>query len=122
MQMVTVDVSATLASPWRIQIAILVNKTPRQIGAFLRRKANRGVLVFPFFTGTPEAVPNFRRVRRDDVMRPYYVGNLHPTVSAIAQIVERDTEGLRAMGAAIDIVVNESLEPSACRSTARCIG
>jgi hypothetical protein len=93
MKIVTVSVEALRAPLAPIRYAVMLNKTPRQIAAWRKRKGNEKIFVLPFFTGRPEDCPDYSRMRSGHVMRPCAVGNLSPMKSAIAQIVFHVTGG-----------------------------
>jgi len=72
----------------RVKYAIMVNRTPRYIAAWRRRKGNSDVIVLPFFSGLVENAPSFRRVLSRRIAKPFYVGNFENPVAAIKEIVD----------------------------------
>ncbi len=109
-EIVTVDVSKTLAPPWTVRLAIFLDKSPEEIEDFLdRQPEGAGAIAMPFYTGTVEALPDFSQARLNDwIMIPVYVGNLHPVGKAIRQLVDREVADLRILGAEVEIILDEA--------------
>lgn len=84
--LVTVHVSE-LIQPRVQKYAVVVNRTPRWIAAWRRRKDNENVMVLPFVTCSVEEAPDYSRMRSNFVMKPFYVGNFLEPKIAIAELV-----------------------------------
>ena len=86
-EIITVPLPPALLQPLPgVRYAVMVNRTPRYISAWRRRKGNETVLVLPFFSGPVEEAPDFSRVRSDHIALPFYVGNFENPVAAIKEI------------------------------------
>lgn len=70
-----VQVTLTIPpAPGEITFRLFVNKSPRFISDFMRRKEAQGHYAIPFYIGTPEQAPSYARVKNNRIMQPWHCG------------------------------------------------
>lgn len=102
-----VNVSLTPLPRFNWRLAIVVNRSPRWISGWLRRKGNDGVFVLPLFSCAPQKVPSFRRYKKDHVVMPYYIGGLVSMRDAADLIVNNVITSFTTRDDTVEIVLDE---------------